>query len=391
MEVFQAKKNRTWSDFRKGDDKTMMKKIGNVLRRCVPLWSAILLGVFGVSLIVNGIIKQNTAFAEAVHTTIGAGIRAVLAALTSWIPISLAEFLLISSPIWVVLLVVAIVRRVNRSHWEGIRFCAGVLSLVSLVYSVSTFGYEGGFYGKSIEEKLNLEPQELSAEQLYETSVILLNEIKEDLPYVSFPRGTYSAMTFSYAEMNDKLNAAYDKLCDTYPAFQRLHANTKPVMLSEPWTYAHISGLYTFFTGEANVNTNYPDYIVISSAAHEMAHQRGINHEDEANFVAYLVCSMSDDPYIRYCGKLDALKEVAGKLAGASPELYQKYVAQVPEEIRNENTWYGEFFDKYRKTVVSEVSTTVNNAFITSNNQPAGVKSYGLVVDLVAAYVLGRD
>jgi hypothetical protein len=41
--------------------------------------------------------------------------------------------------------------------------------------------------------------------------------------------------------------------------------------------------------------------------------------------------------------------------------------------------------------VVSDVSTAVNDKFITSNNQPAGVKSYGLVVDLVAAYLLDGE
>ena len=95
-------------------------------------------------------------------------------------------------------------------------------------------------------------------------------------------------------------------------------------MLSEPWTYTHISGMYTFFTGEANVNVNYPDFIMVSSAAHEMAHQRGVGKEDEANFVAFLVCTLSDDPYIRYCGYADVLNDLMGKLHSANPELYTK-------------------------------------------------------------------
>lgn len=197
-------------------------------------------------------------------------------------------------------------------------------------------------------------------------------------------------MTFSYAQMNEKLNDSYRKLCERYPSFQNLYTNTKPVMLSEPWTYTHISGMYTFFTGEANVNTNYPDFIMISSAAHEMAHQRGIGKEDEANFVAFLVCSLSDDPYIRYSGYADVLNDVMSKLSSANADLYKKAREYMPQEVKNEFTAYSVFFDKYRENVAATVSTTVNNAYITSHNQPQGVKSYGLVVDLVAAYMLNE-
>ncbi|MBR7161929.1 MAG: DUF3810 domain-containing protein, partial [Clostridia bacterium] len=192
------------------------------------------------------------------------------------------------------------------------------------------------------------------------------------------------------SEMNRKLNEAYQAFCERYPSFQHLYTNTKPVMLSEPWTYTHISGMYTFFTGEANVNTNYPDFIMISSAAHEMAHQRGIGKEDEANFVAFLVCSLSDDPYIRYSGYADVLNELMGKLSSADAELHRKAYEYMPQELRNEYTAYSVFFDKYRENVAATVSTTVNNAYITSHNQPQGVKSYGLVVDLVAAYMLNE-
>ena len=122
-----------------------------------------------------------------------------------------------------------------------------------------------------------------------------------------------------------------------------------------------------------------------------MAHQRGIAKEDEANFTAFLVCSLSDDPYIRYCGYADVLNDLMGKLSSASPELYAKARAYMPQELKNEYTAYSVFFDEYRENVAATVSTAVNNAYITSHNQPQGVKSYGLVVDLVAAYMLNKE
>ncbi len=369
----------------------MIKKIWSGIRRVVPIWSMVLFGLFLVSVIVCAVMKQNVDMANALHDTVGVGIRAVMTTLTTWIPISLAEFFILSSPIWLALFLYILVKLVKQSYTKGFRFCIGILSVISFVYTLSALGYETGFYNKPVAEKLELEQEELSAEELYRTAEILINNIKADLPYVCFPNDDSSAMTFSYGEMNEKLNDAYDTLCDTYPALERLHSSTKPVMLSEPWTYTHISGMYTFFTGEANVNTHYPDFIVISSAAHEMAHQRGVGREAEANLMAFLACTVSDDPYIRYCGNMDVLNSVLNSLGSASKELRAEISAQIPPEIHQENRAYGEFFEKYKKTVVSEVSTAVNDKFITSNNQPAGTKSYGLVVDLVAAYLLGQE
>ncbi len=367
-----------------------MKKALQKIKTYLPIWSAVLFGFFFISLIVNGVIKKNADFANMIHRTAGTAIRAIMSTLTSWIPFSLAEVLLILSPVILFFICFFMVRRLRRSLVSGIRYFIGFLSIISLVFTTLVFGYNASFYGESVEEKVGIERKDLSAEQLYETAILLIDAIQEDLTYVNYPEGTYSEMTFSYAQMNKKLNDAYRTFCENYPSFQNIYSNTKPVMLSEPWTYTHISGMYTFFTGEANVNVNYPDFIMVSSAAHEMAHQRGVGKEDEANFVAFLVCTLSDDPYIRYCGYADVLNDLMGKLHSANPELYTKARNYMPREIKNEYTAYSVFFDKYRENVAANVSNTVNNAYITSHNQPQGVKSYGLVVDLVAAYMLSE-
>ncbi len=367
-----------------------MKKIFQKIKECLPIWSVVLFAVFFVALIVNAVIEKNPAFANMIHKTVGAGIRATISTLTSWIPFSFAEILLILSPVLLFTVCFFMMRRLRRSIVAGVRYFVGFLSILSLVFTVMVFGYNSGFYGESVEEKVGIEREDLSAEQLYETAVLLIDAIREEIPYVHYPENSYSEMEFSYAQMNKKLNEAYLTLHDAYPSFEKFYSNTKPVMLSEPWTYTHISGMYTFFTGEANVNVNYPDYVMVSSAAHEMAHQRGIGKEDEANFIAFLVCSLSDDPYIRYCGYADVLNDVMSKLSSASPELHAKARAYMPEELKNEYSSYSQFFDKYRENVAANVSTTVNNAYITSHNQPQGVKSYGLVVDLVAAYMLNE-
>jgi hypothetical protein len=156
-------------------------------------------------------------------------------------------------------------------------------------------------------------------------------------------------------------------------------------MLSEAMSYTHITGVYTFFTGEANLNIAFPDYTLPYTAAHELAHQRGIAREDEANFMAFLVCQESEDAYIRYSGYMNLLEHVLSALYTASPTLYQQVCLALPSAVIGEMNAFSDFFDQYRDSVASDVSGTVNNTFLTMHSTE-GTRSYGMVVDLAVAY-----
>ena len=192
-------------------------------------------------------------------------------------------------------------------------------------------------------------------------------------------------MPYTYDEMSKKLVEAYAKVCDEYDFIPRLSSRVKPVMLSEPWTYTHISGVYTYFTGEANINTNFPDYTIPYTAAHEMAHQRGIAREDEANFIAFLVCISSDDPYIRYSGYLEVYEYVADALCSEDITLYSTVRSKLRNNVREEMAAYSAFFDKYCDKIVAKATETANNSYLQMQGT-VGSKSYELVVYLTVAY-----
>jgi hypothetical protein len=192
-------------------------------------------------------------------------------------------------------------------------------------------------------------------------------------------------MPYGYGEMNDKLIEAYAKASEKYDFLQTLDSDLKPVMLSELMSYTHITGVYSFFTGEANINVAFPDYTIPYTAAHELAHQRGIAREDEANFMAFLVCMESDDAYIRYSAYLNLYEYVSNALYSASPELWSKSYGTLSYAVKAEMRAYSEFYEKYRDSVASEVSEVVNNTFLTMQGTE-GTRSYGMVVDLAVAY-----
>lgn len=365
-----------------------MKKEKKGIFKYVPLWALILFGVSVLAFVIETVSRYSTPLADFVSGTVGRFLRAVFSYLTYIFPFSVAEMLLWFSPVLLALVIYLAVKCANISWQAFSRYVAGFLALACTVYSLFVFTIGATYYGTKVASRMGIARRDVSAEELYCTAKLLLAQMEADLDEIVYPEGTYSSMPYTYDEMNDKLNAAYAKVCEKYDGIDTLVSRTKPVILSPYWTYTHISGLYTFFTGEANVNTNYPDFIMVSTAAHEMAHQRGVVSEDEANFVAFVVCISSDDPFLRYAGALDVFQDVLSSLSSASSELYGKLCSEMPTEVRGELNAYAKFFDKYRENVAADISTSVNNSYIENHNQPAGVKSYGLVVDLVVSYML---
>ena len=53
-----------------------------------------------------------------------------------------------------------------------------------------------------------------------------------------------------------------------------------------------------------NYNSGMTDYNIPFTACHELSHLRGFMQEEEANFIAYLACSRSDNVQFRYSGNL---------------------------------------------------------------------------------------
>lgn len=329
------------------------------------------------------------AFAEFWTRYPAQALRFVLAKLTGWFPFSLAECLIVSMPILAIGYITA--SSVSTSRDESDRnFFRWLKPLVSVILVIATI-FLAGFgpaYGRyKLSDNLGLAQVPVSAEELYSTSVKVCKDIKGVMSDVKFDANGSSVMPYGYAEMIDKVNEAYVKYAGSVDYISHFKSRPKAIALSEPMTYTHISGVYTFMTGESNINTNYPDFLMPFTVAHEMAHQRGIAREDEANFVAFLVCINSDDAYIRYCGYANMLNYLNSALSRADSTLYKQFFYEnMPKKLTNEFVAYSDFFDKYRRSVASAVTDTINDAFLQSQGQQAGTKSYGLVVDLAVAY-----
>ncbi|QQS48055.1 MAG: DUF3810 domain-containing protein [Acidobacteriota bacterium] len=108
----------------------------------------------------------------------------------------------------------------------------------------------------------------------------------------------------SIQDMNQFIEESYQRTSMLAESSQGGFGLPKPLYLSRLATYMDITGTYMPYTGEVAYNQDVPSAQLPFVIAHHKAHQRGYAREDEANFIAYVVCTTSSHPYIRYSGYL---------------------------------------------------------------------------------------
>ena len=355
--------------------------------RRLPRFCIVFLAIAAVCVLLSILFRLSEPFSDGFNRVVSQPLRVLFAWITYPLPFSLAEALLLLSPLMLVLLIRHAVLHYCHS-WRAVGiYLVCLVSVASLFFSSFVLLFSAGYHGATLdsEGKLNLAREDVSTEELYTTARHLAERVSEEAQNVVFIHEDFSVMPYTKGEMNQKLMSAYDKVSEEYDFLPHFKSRVKPVLLSVPMSYTHITGVYSYFTGEANLNVDFPDYTLPFTAAHELAHQRGVARENEANFVAYLVCISSDDPYIRYSGYLSMYEYVASALYGADHDLYYEARALLSLPVRYEQWAYSLFFDRYRDSVASEVTGTVNDTYLKLQGTE-GTRSYGLVVDLAVAY-----
>lgn len=352
-----------------------------------PTKYVVLIIIFVLSVTLHIATRFSTKLSDFFNFGISNIIRGTLARITSILPFSLGETILIILPLIMVILIVSVIFDLfSEQTFSKVLF--KLSSLIVALYALFALSMAPAYGTSTADHLFNVNCTALTKDELKKAASILVQNINELTDNVEFNYGSFSKMNPNFDELSGKLVNAYDKLESKYKFINNFSSRLKPIALSEPMTYTHISGVYSYYTGESNINTNFPDYTIPFTSAHEMAHQRGFARENEANFVAFLVCSESEDPYIRYSGFLNMFEYITNSLYSLSQEDYYDLFYSLDIRVRCEMAEYGKFFKKYRDSTASKVSGTLNDNYLKSQGIEEGEKSYGMVVDLAASYIL---
>ncbi|AFL83874.1 hypothetical protein Belba_1242 [Belliella baltica DSM 15883] len=136
-----------------------------------------------------------------------------------------------------------------------------------------------------------------------------------------------------------------------------------------------ILGIYFPFTGESYIDPTLHPLEKPFTIAHEMAHSYGVTDEGEANFIAWVIGSNSDDALLQYSAQLKLLRYQMNDLYRMSQELYTHFYRTIPAGIRNDLTSISKNAALY-KPFNLELSRKSNDIFLKTQGVKAGVLSY---------------
>jgi len=159
----------------------------------------------------------------------------------------------------------------------------------------------------------------------------------------------------------------------------------KPLLASGLVSHLQISGVYFPWTGEANYNRLVPAVTLPHTIAHEKAHQRGIAREDEANFLGYLACVMSDDAYVRYSGYLFGQRQLIGELASRDRPAARALVARRLPGVQRDVDDLVAFWQRYEGEP-ARMSAAMNDRYLRAQGVRSGIASYAASRNLIVLY-----
>jgi len=367
-----------------------MKKIKNIklslyykILICLSLFCALLYFIFTKSADVSEFFTRH----------ISSVFRIVLGLFSSFFPFSFAEILIFSFVLFFLFLLgycifsTIVILKGKTPKISAVKLLSVSLSIALIIFDLFVFTFAPSYYRHSLKTNMDLN-DEIKKEHVISTLELLKDNLNELCDKVTFDESGASKFEGSYGSLFNTVKSASDKLAEKHSFLQNTGFPAKPLLISPLMTYTHISGIFTFFTGEANVNTNYPDYIVAFSAAHEHAHARSVGPENEANFVAFLTCIESEDAYLQYSGYAYVFSTVANAVKNFDKDAYNRILSQLDDRVFGEYKAYSEFFEKYKDSVAADVSNAVNDAYLNMHGQSGGIKTYGYFTDMIVLYFL---
>ncbi len=163
----------------------------------------------------------------------------------------------------------------------------------------------------------------------------------------------------------------------------------KTPLFTPLYEWAGVAGFYFPFTGEANLRSGIPAVDVPKMLAHEMAHQRGVAPESEANFWGFLAAVNAANPHARYSALVFAQRQLMLGLMRQAPDTVARLVQLRSPGVQRDIDDAREYWMRFSGHG-TRIGTAVNDAYLRSNRVVGGVENYSHSALLFIAYARAR-
>ena len=227
----------------------------------------------------------------------------------------------------------------------------------------------------------------------------LTYELIEELNKTKAAISLNQPIELNFEQVVANVQQAYKELGIEYPRFILQHQSVKKAIFPSLGDYIGFLAFYQPITGEAILRSDLPILTQSYTIAHEMAHQLGYASETEANFIAFVVASEANDPYLKYSMLLQMFSyaQDAQLLLLAGNKGFDAWKAQIaknkallsPAVLKDRANIRAFFAARAEKQI--QASTQLYDQFLKWNQQAAGLDSYADVLKWVRAYRLKTD
>lgn len=372
-------------------EKRVRKETGDGSR----IWLYILFALPPIALIVLFYIyRSSTSVMEWADSAIAVPYREAAAKVTSFGPFqyfSLAEILITLLILWALIFlirtIIVVVRGPQRVAALFVRL-AVLIIVAAYLFAAYSWLWDAGYRGASLAERTGLGSDGVTVEQLERVTQEFAEKANELSDQVDRDADGHFAEERSYTFALSK--GVYINITGEFPELDGEYHPPKAMIYSKLMSLTGFTGVYIALTGEANVNVDAPACLVPFTIAHEMAHQRGIHSEEEANFSAIAACITSNITVYEYSGYLGGLMYLSSALNTADPEAAQAILSTLSDSVRQDWADNNAYWTRH-ETAATEAVTAVYDSYLKYNGEELGVSSYGACVDLLVTWIDARQ
>ncbi len=277
--------------------------------------------------------------------------------------------------------------RRRRSGESLYRWGVSVLTMAFTLFGLFSLWWGVFYYSDSFVSQSGLTRRPISNAELESVTAYfgsVANEYSSEVERDG--RGIFTA---DLDELFDQSPTLYHPAEELFPCLTGPELRAKPVVFSRIMSYINNTGFFFPYTAEANVNVDCTMALLPATIAHELAHQRGVAREDEANFAAVAACMASGDDAYTYSGALMAYVYLGNALHDSDYEAWLRVYDSLNEDVHRDLRDHNAYWDRF-DTKAAEVSDKVYEGFLKTYGDDRGMRSYDACVDLLVLYYLDK-
>ena len=304
--------------------------------------------------------------------------------LFGWIPFSIGDILYLTAGFWLLIKIIKnaillfkrkFTKRIFFSKlWKLFLICVTIYVVFNIFWGLN-------YNRREIGWQLHLNEVVYDTLTLKLIHELLLQKVNETKQILVKHKTIYPAKK----DLFKRAKQCYDAAEKKYPFVHYKCGSVKSSLYGQLGDYLGFTGYYNPFTGEAQVNTTVPKFLLPYITLHEMGHQLGYAKENEANFSGYLAGSNSTDTLFQYSTYLDLFVYANREVYYFDSTLSKNAATKLIPEVKSDLIEWRRFNEAHTSFIEPAI-TWLYGKYLQINQQPKGMRSYNEVIAMLMAY-----